>query len=396
MSEIPAEDIERLKAIASGSDSIGAGTVTMVGLDRVKAKLGARWDEVKDRVFFHADIALKNTLGENDVFIRMDNGGFILVFADPDPKYGERMAAKAADAIMQRLFGEEVQIAMRLQTRPQAFTLDHQGLNSMLADSRALFADASQQNASGEDDGVEVLYEPVWHIANRAVIEYAARPYRQMADASLEEPFGSAETPLDRRTACDWDIATLEAVHQEFKNAAAANRRVMISVCLNASTLSTFQTRVEVLKTLTSIPSAFRRYLDCVIYETRIGAGAADVESAVQAIGPHCRRIALSTLINDKAIPRASSCGLAAVGVDLLPYRHVPEKNVMQRLQTLASAVTKAGLEFFVYGMTSKSLSSFATCCGASRVGGTAFGPIAPNTSAALRFEPKHLYSDLM
>ncbi len=396
MSDIPAEDVVRLKAIASDSEAIGAGTVTMVGLDRAKAKLGNRWDDVKERVFFHADIALRKTLGENDVFIRMDNGGFILVFANPDPAYGERMAAKAADAIMQRLFGEEVTIAMRIQTRPQAFTLDQAGLSSMLADGRSMFADGDLQDADEDASNIDVMFEPVWHIAKRAVIEYVARPYDQMAYATLDKQFGSSETPVERRTACNWDVATLEAVHEEFKQASSENRRVMISACLNASTLSTFQTRVELLKTLTAIPSSFRRYLDCVIYETRIGAGAADVESAAQALGPHCRRISLATMINDKEIHRAAACGLSSVGIDLLPFRNVPERHVMQRLLSLASATKEAGLEFFVYGATTKSLSSFLTCCGAARIGGPSLGPCAPNTSAALRFEPKHLYSDLM
>ncbi|MCB9958427.1 MAG: hypothetical protein H6843_07495 [Rhodospirillaceae bacterium] len=406
----------RLKAIAAGQEVLSGGAVRLVGISGLQAHYKDTWDAVKEEVFRHAQIAVESVVSGADIVVRVGDHGFLLIFADPDPTRAEDAAGAASDAILHRLFGADANLASMVDTAVRTFTIDKSNLPSLIADtSEPLKSGHGWSKDSGEAKAFHgagladrpdhrdlpdaappaIRFHPVWNTAKSVVMDFVAKPQLDRRAALWGPMFGAAETPTERQDALALDLRTLAAVEDELRRLALSESRMLVTACICASSFSSMKLSSQITGAIGKIPKSLRRCLQCVIYETRIGAGAADVDMAARSLAPLCRSTSLATVVKERRFLQARSIGLKAIGVDLSPYGHVPEPAIMARLKTLLESAHSAGLRAFVYGLNSRSLASFAACSGAENLCGDVIGPATSTIPAAIRFEPHHLYDSL-
>lgn len=401
----------QLRSIVSGHTELSAGTVRLIGLADVRAHFKNDWPEVKDRVFRQAQIAIDKTLGEHDISIRVGDEGFLFIFADPDPAHAEVVTNAAASSVRKRLFGESTHIASHVSTQVRNFVIEENGLTSMLADSENIFGPHDEpcptQNASGDHgqdrrdidwrsakqhNGTE--FWPIWDARKNVVINFLAKPRIDKCRTNQRFQFGAADTSEERQLALKTDLQTVQSVKAQLRLLEERKSRLLISACISASSFSTQSLSTEITAAIRSVPAIHRDLLEFVIYETRTGVAAKDVEVAAQCLQRLCRSVRLTTCLREEKFERAKTIGVKMIGFDLSFYDQIGEQAVMEKLTVASKRLSSSGLALFLDGVNTKSLASFATCTGALYVSGATVGSSVEEIPAAFRFMPPEIYAD--
>ena len=83
-----------------------AGRIRMIGLEEIKASLGARWPELAQRVMASAEHVIRRRCGPRDTWTRTRDSAFIISFAEATEDEAALQAAAIAREIRNRLIGE--------------------------------------------------------------------------------------------------------------------------------------------------------------------------------------------------------------------------------------------------------------------------------------------------
>lgn len=89
-----------------------AGKLQLVGLDRVRDHLGARWESVAERVFATAESVIRHKMDRRDTLSRGEDG-FLVCFAGLNAQEAAVKAATLSEEITRRLVGEIAESAAR-------------------------------------------------------------------------------------------------------------------------------------------------------------------------------------------------------------------------------------------------------------------------------------------
>jgi hypothetical protein len=135
--------LDKLKAILMGNGGTAqAGRINVIGLDRIKAKLGERWDELSDRVHTVARSAIEKCLQPQDVWIAHGNS-YVIAFGRMNIEEAQAKCRIIAQIIENALLGEAhsdgVSVATAVATVDGRVLLrDLPSLDGMLAQAPAV------------------------------------------------------------------------------------------------------------------------------------------------------------------------------------------------------------------------------------------------------------------
>ena len=153
--------LEKLTTILhSNGGAAQAGRINVIGLDRIKTKLGDRWDGLSERVHGIARSAIKRSLGPDDVWTDCGSG-YVIAFGTLDIKEAQIKCRMIAQIIEQALVGEidneGVSVATTVATvNGDVLLRDLPSLDAMLARAPAFEPDLPgppAQSAIHKQDG---------------------------------------------------------------------------------------------------------------------------------------------------------------------------------------------------------------------------------------------------
>jgi GGDEF domain-containing protein len=96
---------QRLNAAKHYGEAITAGRIKLIDFDEIKRDFGPRWPEVVDRVIAAVTATLRQRLGSQDSFIRLDDAHFVLLFGPHAAGHAAAVCSLVAAEIKQKLFG---------------------------------------------------------------------------------------------------------------------------------------------------------------------------------------------------------------------------------------------------------------------------------------------------
>jgi EAL domain-containing protein (putative c-di-GMP-specific phosphodiesterase class I) len=400
MTAFTPEQIAQLGQIAGRNDPVMAGAVKLVGIADVLAHYKDDWPSVREKVLRQAQYAIEKAIGPNDVAVQVGDAGFMFIFANPDPMYAERMSLAAADAVRLRLFGQDAYVAAKIHTAIRTFSVNPNELSTMVQDTGTMFAlsgvneaepEAPKEQEPAAPSPARVRYRPIWDVTKNVIIDVSARP--QGAQVARGRPFGAAESTAERRAAFEIDLQTMEAVSHELQRLIANGTRLLVAPSISASSFSNATSTARMVSAFRAIPAEARQLLRCTIYETRGGVRVRDVEHAVRSLIPLCRGINVSSIGDEDSFDFAKSMGVNRIGIDLEPFKHIPERAVMEKLERFCFRARNAGLQVLIDSVATRSMSSFVACSGANFIGGPVIGPDFLEAPPAIRFSARHLYA---
>ncbi|HEY8189138.1 MAG TPA: hypothetical protein VIF12_00520, partial [Micavibrio sp.] len=84
-----------------------SGRLQLLGLGKVKQRMGKRWAGLQNVIYSLCEEAIQKYTDRGDVYIRYSDESYMLLFAAVSPTEGELKVRLIAEEIKRRLFDEE-------------------------------------------------------------------------------------------------------------------------------------------------------------------------------------------------------------------------------------------------------------------------------------------------
>lgn len=137
---------------------VSASKIHMLGLDAIKARLGAKWDRMSDLVHRYFEAAIRREMGPGDTFSSAGELSYLILFRDLTISEARLKCAVVVEDVCHKLFGDqEEEICIRSLIAP----MDIVDLNEY--DGRA------KVDTTVERDGQEVLFSSKSGLQQRKV-----------------------------------------------------------------------------------------------------------------------------------------------------------------------------------------------------------------------------------
>ena len=310
------------------------GAVVLIGLDQIKATLGARWARRKEQVAEHTERRIRTRLSETDMSSCVSETAYVLCFAEKEGIAAHAVAVRILEEVVVHFLGACATQNLVIQTVRSfaggtiyAEPLDLASLGHLRSDRPEPGAlaglaglepppreEADEPAASlvettrlpapaGEDAeappptvaslinalNVEWDVEPVLNLKHRAAAALRIRP--RLSDARTG-------APIRWLTLVNWPTPALIELECGFIDMAGqvaskqrpSERRGLI-LPLSIHTLSTSRGRMQIVRRLTDMPAALQKRLVIEIGGVSSGTPPGHLQDAVGFLRPRARAI---------------------------------------------------------------------------------------------------------
>jgi hypothetical protein len=98
---------------------VSASKIHMLGLEAVKARLGAKWDRMSDLVHRYFEAAIRREMGPGDTFTSAGELSYLILFRDLTLSEARLKCAVVVGEVCHKLFGDqEEEISIRSLVAP--------------------------------------------------------------------------------------------------------------------------------------------------------------------------------------------------------------------------------------------------------------------------------------
>jgi PAS domain S-box-containing protein len=276
-----------------------AGKIRLIGLDEVKAALGARWPAVRERALAAAEHVLGRRLGPKDSFSRTKDDGFLICFADLAEEAASFTAAMIGREIRSRLIGQGEEpeaatvtaIAANLKLPPGTRAADqvpHDILDARLAVRRSEIEALARQTLASAMGTAACSLAPVFGRDGRQVVaQYARLPavlLRRVTSAS-------AALPPAERAGFDIDALTLRLAGQQALELTLQGSTGQLFVDIG---FEVFQSRISTdafLEVCRKLDPVVRQGLVMVLNHLPQGLTSSRMIDCIHRLRPFCRAV---------------------------------------------------------------------------------------------------------
>lgn len=412
---------ERLSAMLDGAERVVGGGFQLLGLDRIKARLGDAWPRRREHIVETATRIIAQHLAPQDLLLRVAETQFLVMFGNIDPERAKLKCGMIAKAISDRFEGEsdlssiEVRSVVREvdgSIRLQKDRMDQLIAQMMAGDAgervsetaadtpggAALAGDVPQRDASpGEDpfaclqeltvDRVAFEYREMLDPKRQALASFRTVPFwtgafgRRYDDYRLLDAFNGAPEefiPLLDRRQIEATVRTMAAYF-------GRRQRAVFVTSVHFYSLSHMPSRMALAALLSRIPRDFVPYLVLGIDGLPEGVPSSRVSEFVATLKPHSRQVTVSVGIDAGAIGLSGGTGVYGVTIDATRV-FARENQVIRRINRFASQAEKLGLKIGVRGIRSSSVLLACVAAGCEWIEGPMIGEPTAEPPPATRF----------
>lgn len=403
--------------IAPPNSIASASKIHMLGLDAIKARLGAKWDRMSDLVHRYFEAAIRSEMGPGDTFHSDGELSYLILFRDLTLSEARLKCAVVVEQVCHKLFGDqEEDIIIRSLVAPMDVvdldefdgrarvdaTLERDGQETLFG------SKSGTQQVRVETLQVEMVapqpplqtvsidkpsfvFRPLWDVGRSAILTYVCQlfPETVRSDTAFSVPYSSGN-PADQSLL---DEMCLRECLRRAADLRRAGLRVLLAVPIHFSTLcrpknwSRYRALCEA-----SAPELFR---DIAFLLFGFDSGVPHIRLTQEL--PKLTRISsqLYCLVDDAeaAGQRFRNTGAHAIGIALQPS--APEKPWIERLKVMAREAHGGGAELFVMGVSCRSGVINAIGAGARYLEGPAVRTVVVDPKNAFLQEIDDLFRDV-
>ncbi|HTI66915.1 MAG TPA: hypothetical protein VL460_05130 [Caulobacteraceae bacterium] len=386
-SEAPAHRTERLtEASATGSlqqlvDSgqIERGCVTVIGLDAIRARLGAKWESRRGWVYETVERHIHRRLGDSGFSVRLGEVD-IAVCVGHDCDHAKAISLNLLRELLDFFLGsqrfEDMRIASVIWVRGDQIgcaELDPRKIEP-IEEARSFGAGAGKVEAAAARPAWSVMsfstgdgrrldldlgYEPVVNLRNRVPVATRIRPLTKDGDGeAYPGRWIEKLAPADQS-------AVIEAIG----DAAAAlyvEGEVGLVIPCSIYTLATARNRALVVEKMQAVEARPAKPVVIELTDVDQGTPQGRLLEAVSLLAPHCRTVIArgSDARPDVEVLRAARLGGMSVdctGFDL--------RDVAVKVAAVANNGRPVGSLLFAFGLSSDTACEIAAAAGATHGG---------------------------
>jgi hypothetical protein len=332
-----------LRRIFSERDPTQCGSVHLLGLESLHARLSARWPAVAERVHQLTEKLLEQKLGTSDAWFRHGPETYVIVFSQLGPEQARLICAKVLEELQKLLLGDvdtdsiivhtavhEVGSDMMFAPAKLKDMLDAAvargpymaATASPLAAVPAGTPSAAAQNWAGP---LEVKYRPAWDFRQQVLSIYIARCTRLRKGRQPAWGYDCQEDPADPHQILETDM-TIASRSLEVALELHENRfRFFLSLPVHFESLAVQGRRRELVALLQTIPTHLRPLMTFHLNGVPAGVTPGRLSEMVSTLRPFGRTIMVVVDVAGGDLPAVAASG-AKVASLLLPHGATAER----------------------------------------------------------------------
>lgn len=327
VSTIPRADdnvVDALRRILSRHDPTQAGSINLMGLEGLRARMGDRWPAVADRVHMLTIRLLNKYLSPLDTWFRPDGEIYVVVFAQLGPTQAREICASLVEELQALLWGTaetgSIKARAAVHTIGSESMFDPAKLRQILnTASPAGTATEGFSGYQGEPAGpLEVRYRPIWDVKQQVLSVFMARPCRQRRGGSPLWGLDCLDDPEDPAQLLELDLFVLrEAVSVALE--LFDNRfRFFLSIPIHFESLAVQSRRRTLIGCLQAIPPHMRSLMTYHLHGAPAGVPVSRLAEMVSTMRPYGRTtmVVVDPVSFDLSVVAAAGAKVACV---LLP-----------------------------------------------------------------------------
>lgn len=363
---------DALRRIFSRRDPSQAGSIHLVGLESLRARLGRQWGAVSDRVHLLTARLLESYLSPHDTWFRHSGETYVVVFAQLGPEQARLICAKVVEELQIMLLGEADTASIMVRTAMHEIGSDVMlvpaSLKQMLDKAGMQLRDDAEQGGADLDRSagirsrqaadagqIEVRYRPVWDVKQQVVSVFIVRSGRMRAGRSPLWGYDGLQDPEDPQQILAMDLHLIQEAVNEALELYENRFRFFLSIPIHFESLAVLGRRREVVTLLQSIPAHMRNFMTYHLYGVPTGVPTGRLAEMVGVLRPYCRTIMVVVDPASNDLPTLAAAGVKVACVllppgcsadryraDLLRFGAVAAKN---RLLTSVEGVDNMAME---------------------------------------------------
>jgi ribosomal protein S19E (S16A) len=378
--------VGRVAEVARQLGHGSAGKLQLLQLEGVREELGERWAEIADRVRTIAEQVLTRRLARVDVFAPIDDGTYLILFAELAEDEARLRVAALAREIRDRLLGElgpSPALAVSAFVVPLAEVARGAARDgpTLVELDRALSEredvapppdTASQAELRPRLGEVGVSYRPMLYTKTGMISVFGAQAMRLAPGSAIER--GLAAYPShDPPVSFEIDRAVLQHALKDARRLVRRAERALVTVPLRLQSLIDHSAGQLVDLCRTQRP-AVRRLVVLELVNLLPDAPTARLGEAIPPILPFCRAVIISVPPTFAEFERAAWLGVASVGIELAPLDQHGAARVplVERLAGFAAGAHAHGMTAHLHGVADRAVRDGARAAGFDYVNGPA------------------------
>jgi hypothetical protein len=389
-----------VSAIAMDADHGGrvmAGTVTVVGLEGVRALIGDDWEEMAAKVERITAIVLRKMVRPPDFCTRHDADNVLICFATINKLVAEQRAADVARALEQAL-------NLSLGGYAEHFHVDHFVAEVRLADIdeaddgvtaelmvvlqriREATRISGRPSANGWMKSARLQFQPLWDVqhartgANRCILDIPG------ADATLGKLETLDGSPSVAEAVARIDFVTLTRAAEALHAGLREHRPAALLVPVHFSTLEQRSWRSDYLRLGAMLPAEYRKYLQIEILGLPADASASALTGTVMLLDVVSPWILLQLSLQTPTPGGLGKSGLAGFSFNFAEFAAL--RGHTKALAALVHSAETEGLAAYAVGVNTIGQAEAARDAGFGFIGGSAIHTTATEPRSPTRFAP--------
>lgn len=235
----------------------------------------------------------------------------------------------------------------------------------------------------GGGDIQAIFYlDPIWNVSQGAVVSFVARTIAVQTGAN-----GDLEG-IDPRDMTPRTHAAITCKRMHFVRELAASGiegpRIAIHLPISINGLSYSGSRTEILAELKKVATLWGERLFIELTDTPPAMPQTRMIEVVGQLRPFCRGVHIRVDPTSGDVTPWNRCG--AVGVIYTAQSHLPEKEILARLDRMVVGAAQIGMGASLYGVNTRSLALAAWAAGVNHLSGDCVGGRFGEAIEARRF----------
>lgn len=389
-----------LRRIFSRHDPAQAGSIHLMGLESLRARLGTQWNAVADRVHLLTVKLLESYLSPHDTWFRHGEESYVVVFAQLGPGQAQLICAKVVEELQIMLLGNADTATITVRTATHEIGSDIMmvpaSLKQMLDNAKTQLADeaaaasAELDQSAGfrfrhvEDAGqIEVRYRPVWDVKQQVLSVFIARSGRMRAGRCPLWGYDGLQDPTDPQQILDMDLHLIREAVNEALELYENRFRFFLSVPIHFESLAILGRRREIVAMLQGIPTHMRNFMAYHLVGVPAGVPTSRLAEMVSTLRPFGRTIMVVVDPASNDLPTLAAAGVKVACVLLPPGCSADRYRV--DLLRFGAAAAKNRLLTSVEGVDNMAMETLCEEAGISFLSGDLIGGWAEVPEHAVR-----------
>lgn len=403
---------------AGAAGAAERGQVHIISVAAIREAVGERWNRHEPLVEDFVIRSFRRNARDDDFIVRVNEGDFILIQPSREPMAALSRASQLMRETLSYFLGaaktEHIRISVVDRLAGEGVEATRVGENDLARASEERTVDLTKSEdgsppwerfgvarpprkvvsirlSDGADLQAVFYLDPVWNVANGAVVSFVARTV-----AVQTGPDGQLAT-VEPRAMTPKSYAALAAKRFQFIGELAEGAPegtpppIAVHMPLSFNCMSHSSSRNDVLANLKTLNTAdWKSRLLVEITDVPEGLLYDRLVELITQLKPFCRGVLVRTPPGSTDVLRWERCG--AVGVIANVAEGVPERDQFGRISRFAADAAKAGFVASLYGVRTRSVALAAWSAGIRLLSGDYVAEKYGGELVAQRFLPQDLY----